>query len=163
MILAVIVAVFIWQPVRTQVSALSDELNSQNAQFSELQNELAHLQSVEATLPVADTERARILKTVPVGFNQDNLVNDLDALAKRVDIDLNAMSFSQPSSQDTYQSVSITANFMGRYGDLVALLDALEKNERLLKVVSIGVQLNDLNDQGEQLMNFSVTLEAYYQ
>src|SRR3989338_6582723 len=100
LILAVIVAVFIWQPVRTQVSALSDELNSQNTQFSELQNELAHLQSVEAALPVADTERARILKTVPVGFNQDNLVNDLDALAKRVDIDLNAMSFSQPSSQD---------------------------------------------------------------
>lgn len=163
LILAVIVAVFIWQPIRTQVNDLSEELEGRNLALEQLQSELAHLQSVSVNLPVAETERTRILKAVPLGFNQDNLVNDLDALAKRVNIDLNAMSFSQPSVHESFQSIAITANFTGRYSDLLALLEALETNSRLLKVASIGVQLSEVNDEGEQLMNFSVTLEAYYQ
>lgn len=163
LILALIVGVFILQPVRSNVADLSAQLVSEQSDFELLQAELAHLQSMEANLPVAEVERARILGAVPVGFNQDNLVNELDELADGLDVDLNAMSFSEQASDSSAQTVNITASFTGRYSDLLSLFDALEKNPRLLKVSSIGVQLSDVNEEGEQLMNFGVTLEAYYQ
>jgi Tfp pilus assembly protein PilO len=163
LILSLIVAVFIWQPVNDDVNRLSEELNSDQLALEQLQAEVSRLQSLEANLPVAESERARILQKVPVGFNQDNLVNDLDELSQSVGVNLNAMSFSQATGDSVAETVTVVGSFTGRYGDLVALLEALEINNRLLKVGSIGVQLSDVNEDGEQLMNFSVTLEAYYQ
>jgi Tfp pilus assembly protein PilO len=163
LILSLIVGVFILQPVRLNVTDLSAQLVSEQGAFDALQVELAHLQSMEANLPVAEVERTRILNAVPVGFNQDNLVSELDELADTVDVDLNAMSFSEQAGDTSAQTVAISASFNGRYSDLLSLFDALENNPRLLKVSSIGVQLSDVNEEGEQLMNFGVTLEAYYQ
>lgn len=163
LIVAVMVAMLIGQPVHKKVGQLSEELAAKTVSLSELQAEVARLQSLEANLPVAETERARFLKAVPVEFNQDGLVNDLDVLARRVGISLNAMSFSPQTSLTSAQTVAVTANFTGRYVDLISLLEALETNARLLKVGSIGVQLSDRDENGDQLMNFSVTLEAYYQ
>lgn len=163
LIVALMIAVFIGQPVQKKVGELSDKLAGEQVALDALTVEIGRLQSLEANLPVADSERMRFLKSVPVGLQQDGLVKDLDALARRTGLRLNAMNFSPQTGTVEAEAVAVTANFTGRYGDLIALLQALETNERLLKVGSIGVQLGDRDEDGEQLMNFNVTLEAYYQ
>ncbi len=93
LILALIVGVFILQPVRLNVADLSAQLVSEQSDFEVLQAELAHLQSMEANLPVAEVERARILGAVPVGVNKENLGDELGGMAEGLDVDFYAMRF----------------------------------------------------------------------
>jgi|GEM_PF-787616 Tfp pilus assembly protein PilO len=164
LIVAVIVGAFVWQPAREQVLSLESELVDAQAGLVLLETELADLVLLDSTLPVAESERDRILEAVPNDLAQDELIRDLDDIASSVDIDLTSMTFSLQSVQGlTADVVSISASFSGLYVDLLDLLEAIETNDRLFKVNSIGVQLGDVTDDGEQLMTFSVTLEAYYQ
>lgn len=165
LILAVILGIFVWQPARDRVETLSADLISAKSELVQLQTELADLVALEAELPLADSERERILNSVPLELIQDEIIEDLDDIASSVGISLNAMSFSLQSSQDqSADVVSVTGNFTGNYTALIDLLEAIENNDRLFKVTAIGVQLGEVDgDSGEQLMTFSVSIEAYYQ
>lgn len=163
LIIALLVGLLVAKPLRTEVLALSQGLVTQQAELDVLNTEIASLLQVEAELPQAESERERILSSVPSDLNQDQLVEDLDAIAQEVGISLNSMSFSLQSSELNQASiVSISANFTGNYDDLKTLLKALETNERLLKVSSIGVQLGEITETG-YTMTFTVMIEAYYQ
>ena len=164
LILALIVGVFVWQPVRENVATLADELTAEESELVALQVELADLVALEANLPMADSERERILDSVPLDLLQDELIENLDTIANEVGVSLNSVTFALQNNQGTDSNViSIVPNFTGNYSDLISLLDALENNDRLFKVASIGVQLGDSTDDVEQQMTFSVSLEAYYQ
>lgn len=122
------------------------------------------LLEAEARLPVAETERARLLKAVPVGLNQDQLVLDLSAMADEVGISLNSMTFSpQDNAGMEADTVSVVANFTGNYEDLVALLQAFETADRLFTLNSISVQLGEASVDNKPQMSFSVIFDAYYQ
>lgn len=164
LIASILVGVFFWQPMRDRVAEQSALLASQQQELTALEKQVADLVSLEADLPVSEVERERILDTVPTQLAQDDLVEDLSSVADKVGISLNSMTFSlHPASKsDEADVVSIMANFNGNYDDLVTLLKALENNKRLFKVTSIGVQLGEVTEQGQQMI-FTVALEAYYQ
>jgi Tfp pilus assembly protein PilO len=173
-IVSILVGVFFWQPMRDRVVEQSTLLDSEQAELTILEKQVADLVSLEANLPVSDTERERILDTVPTQLAQDDLVKDLSTLADKVGISLNSMTFSLHPASPTLtvgaaaaksgeaDVVSIMANFTGNYDDLITLLKALESNKRLFRVTSIGVQLSEITEQGQQMI-FTVALEAYYQ
>lgn len=165
-LVAVLLGVLVWQPLRADVQERSAELASAQTRLNQVQAQVAEFASLESSLPVAETERKKILQAVPVGLNQDQLVEDLSAIAETVGISLNSVTFSLQSSQNSASKslhlVSMAANFNGSYSDLVSLLKAFEGNARRFKVTSIGVQLAEVTEEGQQ-MNFSVSLEAYYQ
>ena len=162
LIAALVIALFVWQPFQEEVKTLQADLVTKEATLAQLEGEVARLQSLEANLPVAESERERILGAVPIGLNQDQLVSDLDDIAGDVGVSLNAMSFSL-ATQGKESVVSMVANFHGEYADLITLLKALENNDRLFQVNSVSVQFSEDDESDDQLMNFSVTLEAYYQ
>jgi len=163
LILALVVAMFVWQPASQSVDQLESNLDNKEAELMKLEAQIAELMSMDERLPVAESERELILRAVPEELAQDELVRDLEAIAEGAQMDLGSMSFSLQPAVEGANVVSIVANFAGRYEDLLSLLMALEKNERLFYVTSIGVQLSEVSDAGDQLMNFSVTLEAFYQ
>ncbi len=163
LLIALAVGMFVLAPVRDNGDLLKTDLAAAEANFQTLQSEVDRLKAAEAKLPLAESERQKLLLSVPVGLNQDQLILDLKRIGEGAKVSLNAISFSlQPERYDA-QTVSVVANFTGRYEELMALLTALENNPRLFRVNSIGVQLSDSDDDGAPLMNFSVTLEAYYQ
>lgn len=163
LLVALIVGMFVLSPLREKGDLLSRDLATAQANLQTLQAEVNRLQTLEAKLPLADTERQKLLLAVPVGLDQDQLILDLKKIGEEAEVSLNAMSFSlQPERYDA-ETVSVVANFTGRYEELMALLTALENNPRLFRVNSIGVQLSEGDGDGVPLMNFSVTLEAYYQ
>lgn len=163
LILAMVLGLFVWSPTRNEVSIMQADLAETQSKLNELQENLEELQTLEETLPVNDKERAGILAAVPVGINQDDLVSDLDEIAAEANVNLNSMTFSlQKVEGATANIISIVCNLNGNYEDLGRLLEAFENNDRLFKVVSIGVQLGDVTAGGQQMV-FSVSLEAYYQ
>ncbi len=164
LIAALVVGLFVWQPARDDVGSLEADLLDMQSELESLESELAELVVLEEELPVAEAERERILESVPVGLNQDALVQNLDEISNSANVDLNSMTFSKQNIEGaTADVVAIVCNFSGNYEDLGRLLEELESNDRLFKVVSIGVQLGDITDDGSQEMTFSVSLEAYYQ
>ena len=163
LIVAMIVAVFIWQPMSDNNTVLETDLDSTLAAQAAIDAEVAGLVALEANLPVAEIERARILASVPIGLSQDELIDDLDSIAKSAGVDLSAISFSLQQSQDGASMASINCSFSGPYEDLLSLMKALEGNDRLFRIASIGVQLGGVSEEGVQQMAFTVTVEAYFQ
>lgn len=163
LVIAILVAVLIWKPMRDEVTTLSADLIAQQTELSTLQAELASLTGLESKIPTAEVERERILTLVPEGLNEDALVKQLSSIAKTVGVSLTSMSFSLQNAQtDGADTVTISANFVGYYNSLISLLQALETSPRLFKVSSVGVQLGEVTEAG-YLMTFNVSLEAYYQ
>ena len=163
LILVMIIGLFVWRPASDQVKGLQADLTSSESELSNLQEQLIELEILEEALPVNEEERAKILEMVPIGLNQDDLVRNLDDIAEEANVRLNSMSFSLQNVEGaTANVVSVVCNMSGSYEDLGRLLESFENNDRLFKVVSIGVQLGDVNEDGQQ-MTFSITIEAYYQ
>lgn len=163
LVLAMVLGLFVWSPTRNEVATMQTDLADAESKLADLQKDLDELQTLEETLPVNDKERAGILAAVPVGLNQDDLVTDLNEIATNANVNLNSMTFSLQNVEGaTANIVSVVCNLTGNYEDLGRLLEAFENNDRLFKVVSIGVQLGDITAEGQQ-MTFSVSLEAYYQ
>lgn len=163
LMIAVLVAVFIWKPMKDEVGSLSADLITKQTELSTLQAELASLTGLEAKIPIAEVEREKLLTLVPEGLNEDALVTQLSSIAQTVGVALTSMSFSLQNAQtDGADTVAISVNFTGYYSSLIPLLQALETSPRLFKVSSVGVQLGDVTEAG-YLMTFNVSLEAYYQ
>ncbi len=163
LLVALVVGMFVLAPARDKGDFLKSDLATAEANLQTLQAEVDRTKAAEAKLPLADTERQKLLLSVPAGLDQDQLILDLKRIGEAAKVSLNAISFSLQPERYGAQTVSVVANFTGRYEELMALLTALENNSRLFRVNSIGVQLSDSDDDGAPLMNFSVTLEAYYQ
>lgn len=162
-LIALMVGVFFLQPLRDEVKILGETLSANQVEYDALQAEIASFVQRESALPQAESEREKLLASVPEGLNQDRIIENLDRIAGTVGISLNSISFSlQNSEADEANTVMISCNFTGQYDDLETLLKALEGNERLFKMESIGVQLGEVNEEG-YTMTFSLSLEAYYQ
>ncbi|MFA6435620.1 MAG: GspMb/PilO family protein [Candidatus Gracilibacteria bacterium] len=163
LVIAVLVAILIWKPMRNEVTVLSADLTARQTELATLQAELASLTGLESKIPTAEVEREKLLTLVPEGLNEDAVVKQLSAIAKTVGVALTSMSFSLQNAQtDGADTLSISANFTGYYNSLIPLLRALETSPRLFNVSSVGVQLGDVTESG-YLMTFNVSLEAYYQ
>jgi Tfp pilus assembly protein PilO len=163
LIVALVVGLFVWRPASEEGKNLAADLSDSQFELSKLQQELMELEVLEEALPVNEEEREKILEMVPEGLNQDDLVRNLDDIAEKASVDLNSMTFSLQNVEGTTADVvSVSCNMAGDYEDLGRLLEEFENNDRLFKVLSIGVQLGDVTEDGQQ-MTFSITLEAYYQ
>lgn len=163
LIVSLVVGVFVWQPLREGNVVLASDRDQKVAQLQKVESEIQRLTQLEASLPVSEVERARLLESVPLTLEQERLVTDLDRVAAEAKVSLNAMNFSLQGERANAKVVSMVANFTGGYDALLSLLQALETNVRLFKVSSIGVQVSEATEGTTPLMNFSVTLEAYYQ
>ena len=162
-LISLMVGVFFLQPLRADVESLSQTLDIQQTEYDALQAEIASFIQRETLLPQAESERQKLLAAAPVGLNQDQLIEDLYAIASQVGISLNSISFSlQQGEVNAANTILMSGNFTGQYDDLQTLLKALESNERLFKLESIGVQLGEVTEEG-YTMTFTLSLEAYYQ
>lgn len=146
-------------------SQLSADISSKTAELQALQTQIKTLKSAEDEYELStEVERLESLKAIPLGLNQDEVINDLTEIAENYDITLHSISFGKGQvNSEGVASLRISASFEGNYLDLTDFLEGLEQNARLFVVDSISVQVSQAEISNTERANFSLTIEAFFQ
>lgn len=157
------VGVFWFKPNWDEVSALKTTEQAKQEAKNALESQLKSLQEAQANLSeTSEVNRETVLAAIPEGYQQDKLINEIVAIAKKNDITLSSISFSVPvNSQDAIKKSTISLSMTGTEGDLLTLLKGLENNARKLVVKNVTVQLGKTGDFSRA--NFNISMETYYQ
>ena len=152
------------------VSALGDGIKTASAEIKINEEKLA---TISETIASYDLARAEVdaaglvelndsLTKIPERMYQDRVILNMLKLAKSNDLEMNSLTFGK-GSFGTIGTLRINSSFSGKYSDLKDFLDSVEKNERLLKIDSVTVQFGRDSILDAQKVNFSVSMEAFYQ
>ena len=120
---------------------------------------LARYNSISA----ADIEKIR--KFLPAGSALSNFLIEVDTLVQDADIEMKDIAFTELAISESadelgLQTLEVTLDIEGTYEDFRDLLSLVERNLRLIDVVGISLQPSEENNS---LMNFTLTLNTYYQ
>lgn len=155
---------FLARPMAAEYAAAKTGLADKQGQLETLKTKLKSLEDTESNFGLSDLKLREMLKAVPVGLNQDDVLRDLVDIASANNIKLRSLGFGKSEGQDSkIGTLKINASFEGDYDDLIVFLQGLETNARALKVSSISVQINALSVTDVKRATFSLTLDSYYQ
>lgn len=157
---AVVAVIFFVNPMQVDVDDMRLQLAEKEAELVSLTSQVADLEAMKDELGSSGVSEEKLLLQVPEGASQDQLIDDMAALASEAGVDLHGMSFSDTLGDQT-GAIAISASFDGDYQDLIGFLESVEKNGRKLRVRSINVQLSE--ESAVARANFSLLIEAYYQ
>lgn len=165
LVLSIGLYLFLLRPMQTDYSGMASVLSSKEEEISKLRNEIAAYQSAEKSMDIGtEIQKKTLLNFIPVGLNQDTVIEDLIKISKANGIVLHSVSFGL--ADKVYEGIGalkISASFEGNYADLIHFLKGVEENSRLLKVTSINVQVDYIEDLDLKHVTFSLTMDAYYQ
>lgn len=152
-------------PSRALIADLTTQIDVANQQIGEAQAVVDDLKKVESTVPKTVQEREELLKKVPSSVEQSSLIKTLNKVSSARGIALKQVSFSTGKSTSTpgIGTVQMVTGFEGTYNDLIKLLSDLERNERIINVKSIALELKDMVRDGKAKTAFKLTLESFYQ
>lgn len=156
---------FYAKPLADQVAVVTDDITSKSTKSSELKAKIDEYKNAEEQLGLStEVDKLEILKSVPLEMDQDEVIRDLIEIADSYDIELHSLGFGKGVSQEEgVSSLRINASFEGNYSDLISFLQGIEQNSRLFKVDSISVQVNKLEMTDISRVNFSLSMETFYQ
>lgn len=156
---------FFVRPLASDVAAMRDVLANAQNDLDELEGQVALFDGAQKKLNLStEVERLEILKSVPVGVNQDGVIKDLIKMVENNDIQLSSLSFGKSSSARNGVGVlRINASFQGNFNDLTDFLTDIEQNARMLQVRTINVQIGQALLEGLKRVNFSLAMDAFYQ
>lgn len=149
---------FILNPLREGSKVAKEKVEERSNQLQILQSEFDVLNVLADEISLSSAKKETLLKAVPVGHKQDELLLELSKLTKEYNFSVNAINFAQSMDVNLGKVMTITSNFEGSYADLISFLQKLENAERLFQVRSISVQLTSSTD-----VVFNLNIEAYYQ
>ena len=164
-ILSIAAYVFFVRGLSTGVAEKRDEIADKTVKIEQMKQKVEDLKVAEKQWDVStEVQRAEVLKSIPVGLNQDQVIEDLVKIAKANDIELNSVSFGKSTKgKDDIGSLRVNSSFEGNYADLVNFLEAIEQNGRLFKVNTVNVQVNTFEVSSFERISFALNLEAFYQ
>ncbi len=160
LLIVIVAAVFYINPMKQDVSALAIQLESKEAQVSELMARVVELETLRDEIGKSGATEGKLLLQVPSGMDQSGIIADLNDLAAEAGVALNGMSFSAVEGEES-GVLWISASFDGDYEDLITFLQAVEDNPRKIRVKAISVQLSE--EDAVAHASFSLLMEAYYQ
>lgn len=158
LVLAVVLLLVFVLPMRGDNEGLRAQRDQGAADLQVLEADLQELISLSEQVAGSEAVRMELLRAVPKGVLQDELLVELSELAEESGFTMNAVNFTLPASQSDAQTVQIAANLSGSYEDLDGFLQDIESASRLMQVRSMNVQRTT-----NATVNFNLTIEAYYQ
>ena len=139
-----------------------DELQLSRVEASDslllLQTEYDSLSALSEEISKSQATQDALIKAVPVGVAQDELILELVEPAEEAGFDANVMNFSLRTDQEFGNTIGISLSLAGDYDNLITFLQAIENAERLMQVESIAVQRTSTTG-----ISFSLNIESYYQ
>lgn len=145
-------------PMRDDIEAYKTQEEAIAAEVANYETQLSELSALSEQVATSETTKQTLMAAVPSGYSQDELILELSGIAEDLSFTLNAVNFSDQTSEEFGNSVVMTANFSGTYEELIAFLQKVETAERLMRVVSLNVQRTSTTD-----IAFNIGIEAYYQ
>ncbi len=165
-LLVLVAGVVYVNPLWSEVTSLAKGRDDQVAQRDQLQKKLTDLQLVQQNLNLqTEVSRETNLNAIPVGFEQDKLIEDINARADQANVLINGISFGQPTEVQPGEvgRVSVSTNLSADEGDLITFLKLIESASRKMLVKTITVQNVESEDLPVKRVNFNISLETYYQ
>jgi len=165
MIGSVAMYAFYIRPLWDGYDQLKADVTSKQERISELKAQINSFKSAEEKMDVTtDVQKLKFLNSIPVGLNQDKVIEDLVKIAEGHDIELRSVSFGLTEGyRENIGALRINASFEGDYADLINFLQGIEENPRLFKVTSINVQVSQFEDVDIKKVTFSLAVDAFYQ
>ncbi len=163
-VLVLVGGVFYIKPTWDDMNSLALGRAEKQSQRDDLSSQLTDLQALQASLGgVSEVNKQTTLNAIPEHLEQDKLIVDITAIAKKNDIILNGVNFGvSTANADQVKRATINANLTGDMGTLLSFLKGIESNERKLIVKSVTVQSGQ-TDTGVARVNFNVNMETFYQ
>ncbi len=162
---ALLIYVFVARPVGDQIETAEASITENKAKITSLESELAILKIAEEELDLTSfVKQQQATRAVPIGVNQDEIIRDFINLSDIHDVELNSLGFGKGGSEsEGVNSLRVNSSFEGTYSDLIGFLEGIEQNERIFRVNTISVQLDELGILGIQRATFSLSMESFYQ
>jgi hypothetical protein len=156
---------FLTRPLGASIALNNEEFNAQNMRLDQFQIDLSELKSAQSELELStEVQRMEILKAVPFGIQQDEVIDDIVEISDKYKIALNSVSFGRSSSpEDGIGALRVNASFEGDFSDLTSFLEGLERNARFFKISTISVQLSSVGLASFQRANFSLSMDVFFQ
>ncbi|MBT3704450.1 hypothetical protein HOG17_01565 [Candidatus Peregrinibacteria bacterium] len=156
---------FFLSPVLGDYSDMKASVIEKEEVIDELEGRIDTYKEAETNMNITtDVQRLSLLNSVPVGVEQDTVIEDLIMIAEGNDIKLRSVSFGLSEGfKDNVGALKINASFEGDYVDLMNFLEGIEQNARLFKVTSINVQVNQFDGFDVKRVTFSLSMDAFYQ
>lgn len=145
-------------PLHDKITALESTKETLAGELQGLEARYQELASFSEEVTASEATKNALKNAVPSGYDQEDLILELSAMAEDLKFTLNALSFSDSVDADFGPTLTVTANFDGSYDDLVAFLQKIEAADRLMRVTSMNVQHTSTS-----AVTFNLTIEAYYQ
>ncbi len=156
---------FYVRPLWEGYTELKADITSKQEHISELKGKINSFKLAEEKMDVTtDVQKLTLLNSIPVGVNQDKVIEDLVKIAEGHDIDLRSVSFGLSEGyREDIGALKINASFEGNYGELINFLQGIEESSRLFKITSINVQVSQFEDLDVKKVTFSLSMDAFYQ
>lgn len=139
-------------------------LSELKAQVSEVEQDIEKIAVSKTELTeqgeLSEVERKELDHAIPENLEQDVLITDLNKIAKTADVSFNALTFNVLQN-NTLPTVEISAGFQGTPQNIIRFLKIVEVNPRKLVVKDAGINRSE-SSGGLELMNLTVTLQAFY-
>lgn len=159
LLIAVIVGLYFFVfPLKGQFDQNNENLSKKEVELNTLKSQLADIQALESSFTGSEVTQKDVLNLIPVGVNEDKVINALASAADATEVSLNSLGFSMGQGRDTdTQLLNITLNVSGRRQALLKFLGELETASRKFRVNTVTMQLLENN-----LENMSLNVEAFF-
>ena len=165
-LVALVAGILYVNPLWSDVTSLAMGRDDQASQRDQLNKKLNDLQALQQSLNLqTEVSRKTNLDAIPVGFDEDLLINDINALADESRMLINGINFGTPDDVKYGEvgKISVNVNMSGDEGDLLTFLRKIESDSRKILVKSISVQNVEGEDTKIKRVNFNLNMETYFQ
>ena len=165
LILSVSVYAFFVRSEMDDYSKVKADISTKSERVEKLRKQIDTYKETEKKMDLTtEVQKKTLINSIPVGVNQDGIIEDLVKIAGDNDVKLKSVSFGVSRGDETKVGVvKMNASFEGNYNDLLNFLEGIEENARFFKVTSISVQISDVTGLDIKRVTFSLSLDAYYQ
>jgi len=165
LIAAVSTYAFYVRPQMQDYSKVKADITSKSERIEKLKTQITTYKDTEKKMDLTtEVQKKTLINSIPIGVNQDGIIEDLVKIADENDVNLKSVSFGVSRSDETKVGVvKMNASFEGNYNDLLNFLEGIEENARFFKVTSINVQVSEVPDLDIKKVMFSLSIDAYYQ
>lgn len=150
------------QELRGKLASKSDLYQIRSQQFTQVQNLIAQYQGVALL-------QEGLSLALPQKVETENIINQLDAIAKnnRVFIDSISLDFLpiQQTKKRTlvkgFGTLRMSLKLLGPYSSFKGFLDSLETNIRIMDLRNL--KISPAGEANEDFFSYSLTIDTYYQ
>jgi Tfp pilus assembly protein PilO len=153
------------KPLWDEVSSLALGRDDLMSRKTEMQDNLTALKQVQQELETgSEIAKETSLTAIPERFEEDKLLMDIVGLARESDVGMSGVTFGIPvgGAEGEVATATISLNLTGTPGAMMGFLKGIEANQRKIVVKSITIQ-NASTESGENLANFNLNMETYFQ